>query len=154
MIWIESAQIQVRSSSPLASFLPGHINLVSTAEIRPPYKLKAVKDWIWVFKIFAKSQSMIYFNLERNWKVLILPKINSHHYLVSFGFGVTKNFQNRARITLNQFHFKWLNIKEFDAAFHISITLSSNHLNWNLSLSDESILRLIIFRSYSNVITS
>ena len=30
---------------------------------------------------------------------------------------------------LDEFHFRWLNIKEFGAAFSISITPLSNHLN-------------------------
>ena len=95
VVCLETAHVQVwsPSPSPIREFGldgPTHIFLLtstmsslSTQKISQ-FTLKAVKDWIWVFKIFAKSQSMIYFNLERNWKVLILPKINSRHYLVSF----------------------------------------------------------------------
>ena len=35
--------------------------------------------------------------------------------------------------TLDQFQFRWLNIKGFDTAFPISITLFSYHLKWNSS---------------------
>jgi len=34
---------------------------------------------------------------------------------------------------LDQFHFRWLNIKGFHTAFPISITLFPNHLKWNSS---------------------
>ena len=34
-------------------------------------------------------------------------------------------------LNLRPFHFRWLNITGFDAAFRISIVILLNHLNWN-----------------------
>ena len=43
-----------------------------------------------------------------------------------FKFEITVKYQD-------EFHFRWLNIKGFDAASHILIMLFFNHLNWNWS---------------------
>ena len=77
------------------------------------------RDWITPIAIQARKDVHWFVRRQKVFKELVLVTFAAEK--------ITK--QVKISRALDEFHLRWLKIKEFDTAIRISITLFANHLN-------------------------
>ena len=79
--------------------------------------------------------STVRFLPRRNWKISPTLKKLKNFQKLKYLSEMRQNYKLEKLLLfcLDEFHFRWWEIKRFDDAFPITITLIFNHLNWNSS---------------------